>query len=539
MSPPLAPGGPPEGGARGPGPHGLAGGGRPPPDLAPGGAPPAWALESGTLRRWPRTIGARLGAFNAVVVLAALLGVGGAGLVAVDRVLVASVERVIHDEATDVTLELLRVTESPAVVAALLKRESDEEHSFDLHFRLSRPDGGVVATSDPGFWEALPLRPAAGPRLEFRTLPGEPFRTRVGARRLETPAGPRELEVAIVLEDEDRAMATLLRGGALSVPVVVALAAAIGAWLARRALAPVAAIERAARSIGGGPRGQRLPSTGTGDELDRLGETLNAMLARLEGTALRTLAFVGDVAHEVRTPLAVVRARVEEAQALAHRPVESGGQAPGGAPEQAAHGPLEQALEGIESLERLLRGLLVLARAEEGTTGAEALPFDLARVAREVVSFFGPAAAARGIELRLAAPAPAPTRGDRTAVARALANLVDNAIAYAPAGLPVEVGVEAGPTRVRAVVRDGGPAIDPGLRPRLFDRFVRGPEGLRCRPEGAGLGLPLVRAIARAAGGDADLEAPPDGGNAFVLWLPRVDEGRQGQAPEAHPAAGA
>lgn len=452
------------------------------------------------------SIGVRLGLFNGALVLAALAALGGAGLVAVDKVLVAGAERILLDEMLDVQNVLAERRLSTRELQELLVREAAEEHAYDVHYRVSRPDGEVLATSATPLWARIAFEPVEAGETQFRTLrlPGDEHRLRVGTRLISSPDGPLKLGVALHLEPEDVAMARLLRAGALAVPAAIVGAALLGAFMARRALAPVDAIERAARTIGAGPRGRRLPASGTKDELDRLAETLNAMLDRLERAALRNLAFAGDVAHEVRTPLAVVRARLEEALAA------------------APSAPLEQALAAVERLEGLVRSLLALARADEGTSGSGIgpAPFDLADVARDVVAFFAPAAEARGMSLTLGVAEPSPLVGDKVAMARAAANLVDNALAYAPARSAVEVTVFADRGAAVLQVADEGPPIDEELRPRLFDRFARGASAAAARPDGAGLGLALVRAVARGLGGEAEHEAPPSGGNLFRLRLP-------------------
>ncbi len=147
--------------------------------------------------------------------------------------------------------------------------------------------------------------------------------------------------------------------------------------------------------------------------------------------------------------------------------------------------------------------------------------FDLGDVAREVIDFFGPAAEARGLPLELNVTGPALLYGDRTTASRAVANLIDNALAYDASRSPLEVRVAPdGPGRVELSVADRGPGIPDELRPVIFDRFVRGPGASTARPDGAGLGLALVRAVARQLGGDAEHQPREGGGSVFRLRLP-------------------
>lgn len=457
--------------------------------------------------RWWATIGLRLGLLNGALIFAALMGLAVAGLFAVDRVLVSGAERTILDEVLDVAALLEKRPHTREEVADIIASEAAREYTFDLRYRVTTEEGALVAAQPADFWPRVAWRPATDlPAFETLHLPGERHRVRVGRKRLQhTP--PVVIEVAVVLAEEDLAMADLRRAAALAIPAVIVVAAVLGAFLARRALGPIDAIERAARTIGAGLHGQRLPAAGTNDELDRLSETLNGMLERLERAARRNLAFAADVAHEVRTPLAVVRARIEEALAA--------GEGSGPA--------LEAALGGVLRIEDMVKQLLALARSDEGTPPRSAAVVDLSDIAREVIDFFAPAAEARGRPLELTVAGPALVSGDRTSLSRAVANLIDNAMAYDPSRSPVEVRVGAGGAgRVELSVADRGPGIPDELRPVIFDRFVRGPGASTARPDGAGLGLALVRSVARQLGGDAEHEPREGGGSIFRLRLPRA-----------------
>jgi heavy metal sensor kinase len=469
--------------------------------------------------RRPLSVGARLALLNAAVLAAAMLALGVLIFAVVDRALLAGADGILADEAEEMAGVLRRESLTPAALQEEFDAEAREHASEELAVRATAAGGAVVARSGSPLWGEVPPGGGAAAARSL-AVPGKAHAFRLLARRVDAPAlGPVDLEVAMDLAAREAALGRLLDLSAAVAGAILLTALAGGYFLARRSLAPLDRIETAARRIGAGPPGARLPLAGTADELDRLASTLNGMLGRLEEASARNLRFAGDVAHEVRTPLAALRARLETF------PGDPGGDRAPGADR------IEAAVREVERVEALVRSLLLICRSDEGGARVARAPLDLGDLAREAAEFFGPLAESRGIRLSVEVPGPLPAAGDAASLRRALANLVDNALLYTDRGGAVRIAGRAAAGRVRVEVEDEGcgiPAEDAG---RVFERFFRSPGGRARNPGGSGLGLALVRSVARAHGGDADWRPRQGGGSVFGIEFPA---GR----PAPRPAAG-
>ncbi|HYA06751.1 MAG TPA: ATP-binding protein [Xanthobacteraceae bacterium] len=315
------------------------------------------------------------------------------------------------------------------------------------------------------------------------------------------------------LEERERLFAIIANAGQWSLALVIGLGVIGGFFVSRRVLKRVDAMTATAQTIMHGDLAGRLPVAGTGDELDRLADHLNAMLERIEAL-MRGLKEVSDnIAHDLKTPLTRLRNRCE--QALRH---------PAGDTDYRA--ALESTIEESDELIRTFDALLMIARAESGQARDNMTEFDAAEIARDVGELYEPLAEQKGIALKVDAAAAAPVRGNRELVSQALANLIDNAIKYAAPdgkanGAPAEVVVKAGHDgeRIRLSVADHGPGIPDADRGRVVERFVR-LEQSRSEP-GSGLGLSLAAAVARLHGGELKLEDNHPGLRS-TIELPRA-----------------
>lgn len=313
------------------------------------------------------------------------------------------------------------------------------------------------------------------------------------------------------LDERDRIFDVVLDAGKWSAAIVVILGLGGGFFVARRILRRVDAMTDTTRTIMGGDLSGRLPVAGTGDELDRLAENLNAMLERIEALMHGLKEVSDNIAHDLKTPLTRVRNRAEEA--LRTRTGEAG-----------YRETLESIIEESDALIRTFNALLMIARAESGQARDDMAEFDAAEVARGVGELYEPLAEEKGLKLDVCAATPAPATGNRELVSQALANLVDNAIKYAVpnggdgAGGGIVVKAAAEGDRVLLSVADSGPGIAAGDRERAIERFVR-LEKSRSVP-GSGLGLSLASAVARLHGGELRLEDNQPGLRA-VIALPR------------------
>jgi len=237
----------------------------------------------------------------------------------------------------------------------------------------------------------------------------------------------------------------------------------------------------------------RLPVGRSGDELDRLAENLNAMLERIEALMTGLKEVSDNIAHDLKTPLTRMRNRVEAALATARSEAEY-------------REALQATIEDADQLIRTFNALLMIARAEAGSSGVPFEEIDAAEVARDVVDLYEPLAEEAGAALRLDAEGQAPLSANRELLSQALANLIDNAIKYAGegrTGARVDVAVRREDRHIVIGVADNGPGIAPQDRARATQRFVR-LEASRSKP-GAGLGLSLVAAVAQLHGGELRL----------------------------------
>jgi signal transduction histidine kinase len=318
------------------------------------------------------------------------------------------------------------------------------------------------------------------------------------------------------LEERERLFGIVVNAGQWSLALVIVLGLVGGFFVSRRILSRIDAMTGTAQTIMAGDLSGRLPVAGTGDELDRLADNVNAMLERIEAL-MRGLKEVSDnIAHDLKTPLTRLRNRCEQALR-------------GATGEASYRAALESTIAESDDLIRTFDALLMIARAESGQARENMTEFDASAIARDVGELYEPVADEKGIALKIEASAAAPVRGNRELVSQALANLIDNAIKYAgPAakanGVPAEIVVKAGDDgeRITLSVADRGPGIGDADRSRVVERFVR-LEQSRSEP-GSGLGLSLASAVARLHGGELKLEDNHPGLRTTIA-LPRAGPG--------------
>lgn len=366
-----------------------------------------------------------------------------------------------------------------ALREVITERVQSGTSSGDVYLLLG-PDGTPVA-GNIATWPVDASRVERWIEFDVSVAVGADFQSRaVRAGVFELPGAYRLLVGTDIHEREalkSRIGWTLL----CSVALAILVGGLLGAWMNRHVLRRVDAISAAGRRIVEGSLDQRLPRSGSGDEFDVLAGNLNEMLDRVEQLT-RALRFVVDAtAHDLRGPLNRLRARIESALRA--------GDFPGN------REALEGSLRDAEMLERTLAALLRIAQAQGGAAATEIAPLDLGQLAGEVVELYEPVASEKNVELHLADDGRAIVRGSRQLLAHAIANLVDNAVKFTPAGGRVAVTVGRDGDGLRLVVADSGPGIEAGDRRRALERGVRldgaGPS------QGSGLGLSLVDAVAR------------------------------------------
>lgn len=365
------------------------------------------------------------------------------------------------------------------------------EHG-ESYAQLLAPDGRVLKATRPlGGAPLLDVAALRGPTyLDRRSVPGLEEPSRLFASRV----GRNVLVVGATRQDRVETLAAFRNELLIAGPIALLLASAAGYLLAGFALRSVETMRRRAASISAQTPGARLPVPQTGDELERLGETLNEMLCRLESALERERGFVADAGHELRTPLTIVRTELE----LALRQAGS---------VDELKGAIGRSAQEVDRLSQLAEDLLLIARSED-----RGLPLRIERV--DVDQLF--AGVVRRVELRAqaeakrvtASSAGATVQGDRIRLEQALVNLVDNALRYGGDSITLAARGE------ELHVTDDGPGFPPGFLDRAFERFSRA-DAARGR-SGAGLGLAIVRTIAEAHGGSAHAANRAPGAD---VWL--------------------
>jgi len=290
-------------------------------------------------------------------------------------------------------------------------------------------------------------------------------------------------------------------------PIALLLAGGGGWLLARRALRPVDRMAETAHRIGAEHLAERLPVTGTGDELDRLAHTLNEMLGRLDESFAQIRQFSADASHELQTPLTILKGELE----VALRTSRSVGE---------YERTLRSGLEEIDRMNRLVEGLLLLARADAGVLRMDDRVVDLAQLLEDVHGQARGLAEARGLTLDLGSLEPLAVRGDPERIRRLVLNLVENGIKYTPAGGSIRLSLERGDHEAALRVSDTGIGLASADRDRIFQRFFRAADARSLDGEGAGLGLCIARSIAHAHGGRIEVESVPGQGSTFTVFLP-------------------
>ena len=270
-----------------------------------------------------------------------------------------------------------------------------------------------------------------------------------------------------------------------------------GWWMMRRALAPVAALTQAAERLNEHNLDERLPRTGSGDELDRLTEVFNAMTERLNQSFARIREFTLHASHELKTPLTVMHGELETAlrdQKLA----------------PAQREKLESELDEVQRLAKIVDGLTLLTRADAGQITLAREPVRLDELIREACADAQSLARPQEIQVTLTACEELTVTGDRHRLRQLLLNLTDNAIKYNQPGGTVTLGLRGIGQTAELAIANTGPGIPPDILPRVFDPFFRADSSHSQSIEGCGLGLSIARWIAKAHGGTIQIASEPN-----------------------------
>jgi heavy metal sensor kinase len=454
--------------------------------------------------RW--SIRWRLTLWNLLALAAVLLGFAG--------VVYGMLSHALYEQADRTLLAALRQLDQdrrlPEDPGGRLRYWIDEfkEHENVLGV-VYAPDGTVFARTTELAAESVPPPPnmtAAGPRLHDLDLPIV-GRQRVLERRARL--GDRDFAVLLMasLKEVDHELAELLAVLLTAGPLALALAGGLSYLLARKALAPVEQLRSQTQQVTADRLDRRVPVANPHDELGRLAETINAMIARLERSFAEVRRFTADASHELRTPLATIRT---EAEVALRSPLTL-------ADHQQLLGSI---LEECGRLTDLTDQLLALAREDVGLARPAREPLDLGALVGETAETMRPLADAKGVRLRATQDGAVPVYGDPIRLRQVFFNLLDNAIKYTPGGGQVEAGVGRRDRAAVAVVRDTGVGIPAEHLPHVFDRFYR-VDMARSRAEGGtGLGLSIAKSVVEAHGGRIELASTPGRGTVCTVTFP-------------------
>jgi heavy metal sensor kinase len=371
-----------------------------------------------------------------------------------------------------------------------LDHELSETPPARLHEELDEFSGGLPL----GIW--IEVRDAANGLIYASPFPARRHR-RTHVETAVIHNAPYEIRVTGSLEAINNTLfrlRVLLTG---SIPVVILIAAFGGFWLSRRALGPVDAITASARGISIENLSQRLTVPQTGDELQRLSETWNGMLERLETAVNRLSQFTADASHELRTPLAVIRATAELAARKSRTP-------------EAYRVSLNEVVAETDRMTQLVEDLLFLARCDAGASEMPRTDVDLAEIAKEASVALMPLAEEKSIRLSVNV-ASSHVSGNEAALRRLALVLLDNAIKYSKPGSEIEISV----ANSRLVVRDHGIGIAAEDLPHIFERFYQG-DASRAN-SGYGLGLAQAQSIVRRHDAKIEVSSAPGEGSRFEI----------------------
>ena len=328
--------------------------------------------------------------------------------------------------------------------------------------------------------------------------------------------------VAVDVENIDDLLGALVRQGAIGLTVLLIVFGVVLWVVVGRTVASVEAIRRRAELITGRRLDQRVPEPAARDEIHRLARTLNDMLARLEDSAKRQDRFVADAAHELRTPLATLRARVETALARGN----------GEADEQL----LPDVLDEAARMSSLVDQLLLLARSDAGMLSRGARPVDLDDVLRDVIS----STRTGGVTVSVKDVQPVQVLGESSLLEQVFRNLLENAVRHARSTVDVTLTSDAGSAVL--MVDDDGPGIPQSDRADVFRRFVRLDDSRERARGGVGLGLAIVAEIVRIHSGAVEVTESPAHGARLCVRLPLADHlpdhlpGDRPTPTQGHPA---
>jgi heavy metal sensor kinase len=398
--------------------------------------------------------------------------------------------------------------------------KEDLKEGLREHTELRQGGALMQVSDDQGNWlYRSPImsdygvpRPATIPRRATEFM-GRDVPLRIWTKKVNVAGQSYLIQTAFEMDDFYEALNHFALLLYIAIPLLLGCAAAGGYWISTRALAPVDQITQTARSISAQNLSSRLVVPDTGDELQRLSETLNGMLGRLEAAFKKITQFTADASHELRTPVAVMRTRAE----LSLRKARSADE---------YRDVIAEVLTELEKTSGLIEQLMFLARAD---SGAETLHFsatNISEVLREACHQGSALAEAKQIAFQEEIPGGSLwIQGDASTLRRLFLILIDNAVKYTPASGKVEVSLRQNDGYAVTEVSDTGIGITQSDLPNVFERFYRADKARTRELGGVGLGLSIGRWITEVHAGTIEVQSSPGRGSIFQIRLPLANVG--------------
>jgi two-component system, OmpR family, heavy metal sensor histidine kinase CusS len=459
------------------------------------------------MKKW--SIGVRLTLWYLVLFAAAQLIFGAGMWFLARRSLYSITDDALKGQIDDLT-NFLEAQKKNATVAKLQEEVAEAyllEHSGDYLQIYDDSDGAWIFRAD--FLKQHELTAPSG-RLTHAHYRNEQLERslRFVSQRINVNGRVFTVQTGLPIDQVDQTLALFRRYLLMFAPLLLFAAASVGFWLSRRALSPVDAITRTARTINASNLSDRLEKLTTGDELQRLSDTLNEMLGRIEHAFVRVTQFTADASHELRTPISLIRTEAE----IALRRSRGDGE---------YREALRHVLLEAERSTVLVEELLTLARADSGRETLHIASVDLSTIVREAGEQWQELMATRNLTFaRKTTGAEVSVLGDRNALQRLLTLLLDNAVKYTPAPGTIELQLETRGSSAMIRVRDSGIGIAGEDQSKIFERFYRVDKARSRDLNGAGIGLAIAQWIVQQHRGSITVESLPGKGSTFVVELP-------------------
>jgi heavy metal sensor kinase len=424
----------------------------------------------------------------------------------------SAVDEGLRDRAADIR-ELLERQWPPEQVKRELAAGSSVRGEDDI-LQIAETHGewaySSVSALRYGLQIVRPEKP--GEKFQFSTVYSKRMPLRILNGQLHVAGKTYDVQIAAPMDDFYDAVNRFRLVLLLSVPVLVLVASAGGYWLSRKAVAPVGEIARAAQSISEHELSRRLPVLHTGDELQSLSETLNAMFARLERAFKRVTQFTADASHELRTPIALMRTRTE----VALRKQRS---------EADYRETLLRIHQELERTSALIENLMTLARADSGSEPLQVAPTNLNEILLEISEPARVLAEEKSIQYDQRLPeTPLWVRGNTPSLRRLFLILIDNAVKYTSREGRISVLLDTHDGAAVAEIHDTGAGISPTDLPHIFERFYRADASRSRESGGTGLGLSIAQWIAEAHQGKISVASKVGEGSVFRVQIPLSEE---------------